>query len=165
MSCLSCLSDLLSQLSSLCFGPTLSIISANIDNSIQVHIPREKKTQSFITKMKCQVTSSTTHDVLISKEILYKSYKEICSGEKKKVNLGYNNDDGIMKVENNSLVHTPRTVSDHIYGLYDSMSFEWEVLSKFFSLYNIEPNWLNCNSSWGYYDEDLGGWTGCMGKV
>ena len=130
--------------------------------------------------MKCQVTSNTTHDVLISKEISYKSYKEICSGEKTKVNLGYNNDPEFMTVENNTLIPYPQScndfpprktpenpsgTSDCIHGTKSYMSQDWEVLSKFFSLHNIEPNWLHCNYSGGWYDEDLGGFTGCMGKV
>ena len=120
--------------------------------------------------MKCQVTSDTTHSVLISKEIGYKSYKEICSGEPKKVNLGYwgnEEADGayVFKVENNSLVHSPRGAKYYIYGKYSSMAYDWEVLSKFFSTHNIESNWLDCNYSTGHYDEKLGGWNGCMGKV
>ena len=120
--------------------------------------------------MRCEVTSNTTHDVLISKEISYKSYKEICSGEPKKVNLGYwgewkENGVWIFEVENNSLVHSPRPLDQYIHGKYSKMSYDWEVLSKFFSIHNIEPNWLHCNYSGGHYDDELGGWTGCAGKV
>ena len=115
--------------------------------------------------MKCEVNSKTTHDVLISKKISYKSYKEICSGEPKKVNLGYNNDEKYFKVENNTMVPVSRKPIDYIYDFQSTMAFEWEVLSKFFSFHNIEPNWLDCNYTWGWYDEDLGGWTGCIGKV
>ena len=114
--------------------------------------------------MKCQATSNTTHSVLIGKEIGYKSYKEICSGEPKKVNLGYNNDDLLLRVKNNTLMQYP-ALGYFLYGERSKMSQEWEVLSKFFSIHNIEPNWLNCHFTWGWYDEDLGGWTGCMGKV
>ena len=115
--------------------------------------------------MKCQVNSNTTHGVLISKEISYKSYKEICSGEPKKVNLGYNNDWGYLEVEDNSLVHIPKKMKDGIHGQSSAMTYNWEVLAMFLSIHNIEPNWLDCNMTWGWYDEDLGGWTGCMGKV
>ena len=117
-----------------------------------------------MTKMKCQVTSKTTLGVLISKEISYKSYKEICSGEPIKVNLGYNN---ILTftVENNSLVHSPRHINQYMYGKESQMSDGWEVFSTFFTIQNIEPNWFDCNYTWGWYDEMLGGWTGCMGKV
>ena len=119
--------------------------------------------------MKCRVTSRQTHDVLISNEISYKSYREICSGEKTKVNLGYNEiigyDEILLKVENNSLVYSPRKPKDNIYGIFTAMAYDWEVLNKFFEIHNIEPNWLDCESTWGWYDEDLGGWTGCLGKV
>ena len=117
--------------------------------------------------MKCEVTSSTTHDVLISKEIGYKSYKEICSGEKKKVNLGFNNDKyANFNVSDNSLIRTPKT--DKWFYVSDAQTvlpFDWEVFFPFFSFHNIEPNWLDCNYTWGWYDEDEGGWTGCLGKV
>ena len=109
--------------------------------------------------MKCEVTSNTTHEVLISKEITYKSYKEICSGEPKKVNLGFND----LDVWNNRLMPYPRP--SFVYGKYPHMSEDWEIFYKFFSLYNIEPNWLYCNQTYGHYNETLGGWTGCMGKV
>ena len=113
--------------------------------------------------MKCEATSDTTHDVLISKEIGYKSYKEICSGEPKKVNIGFINDKERMIVENSTLMEIPK--QEFIFGKHSAMSMHWEVLSKFFSIHNIEPNRLDCNGIAGHYDEELGGWTGCMGKV
>ena len=116
--------------------------------------------------MKCEATSDTTHDVLISKEIGYRSYKDICSGEKKKVNLGHYGNWWNFKVENNLMVHVGRRLNNYIYGKDSSiMAYDWEILWKFFSIHSIEPNWLDCNSITGWYDEDLGGWTGCVGKV
>ena len=113
--------------------------------------------------MKCEVTTSTTHNVWISKEIIYKSYKEICSGEPKKVKIGFNNDPNFMYVEDNTILEIPK--QNYIKGDDPQFSKDWEVFSKFISTHNIEPNWLNCNMTWGWYDEDLGGWTGCIGKV
>ena len=130
--------------------------------------------------MRCQVTSNKTHGILISKEISYKSYKEICSGEPKKVNLGFNNDPALMVVDTttNTILAQPQACNDFPYNptpdqtinpclhkAKTNMAFDWEILSTFLSLHNIEPNWLDCNMTWGWYDEDLGGWTGCMGKV
>ena len=122
-----------------------------------------------MSQMKCQVNSPSSNYVLISK-ISYKSYKEICSGEPKKVNLGYVGNlktEGVyfFKVENNSLVHTPRKLDDYIHDTNSAMAYDSEVLSKFFSTHNIEPNWLDCKYTYGHYDEDLGDWTGCVGKV
>ena len=142
-----------------CFGPT---DRSNIYNLIQVQIPQRKSRKSYVFKMKC-ANSNITHDVLISKEIRFKSYREICSGEKTKVNLGFNNLGQVLKVENNSV--QPHPPQHFVHGHASQMSEDWEVLSVFFSLHNIEPNWLNCHFSWGSYNKDLGGWTGCMGKV
>ena len=121
--------------------------------------------------MKCEATSNTIHDVLLSKEIPYKSFKEICGGEPKKVNLGY--PDHLynilhMDIDTHTLIHFPPRFPPHrwkLYGYESQFSYDWEILDKFFSIHNIEPNWLNCNETWGWFDEDLGGWTGCMGKV
>ena len=143
--------------------PTLSVICANIDNSIQVHIPRKRSSQSFVFKMKCHVTSNTTHDVLISKDISYKSYREICSGEPKKVNLGHRND-ALFKVKNKTMILQPPH-GTHLSGELSALTYDWEILFKFFSIHKIEPNWLDCEGTYGHYDENLGGWTGCMGKV
>ena len=118
--------------------------------------------------MKCEVTSNKTHRILISKDINYKSYKEICSGEPKKFNLGYVYEKGEHEVENNSLVHLTKSLEDYLYGKYSVMAYDWEILSKFFSIYNIEPTWVDCNGTYGWYDDELGtGWnyTGCMHKV
>ena len=142
----------------------MSIISTNIDNFIQVYIPRQKSSQSFVTKMKCKVSSSSSHGVLISKEISYKSYREICSGEKKKVNLGHSVS---WLIKDNSLVKYSPLL--HIHARLSYLSNYWEYLVKFFSHHNIKPNWVDCKemkaSSYGHYDEERGEWGGCMGKV
>ena len=115
--------------------------------------------------MKCQVTSDTTRKVMISREVKIASYKEICGGEKVRVHLGYNGEPGYgdsMEVENNTLLQEPER---QLKGESTEMSQVWEVLYKFFSVYNIEPIWHDCQMSWGWYDEEQGAWTGCMGKV
>ena len=113
--------------------------------------------------MKCKVTSDTTHKVMISREVKVASYKETCGGEKILVHLGYNNNHGGMTVENNKLLQFP--LIRNLKGHQTAISQGWEVLSIFFSNHNIEPIWHNCHYNWGWYDEEQGAWTGCMGKV
>ena len=113
--------------------------------------------------MKCQVTSDTTRKVMISREVKVASYKEICGGEKIRVHLGYNNDPAFMEVQNNKILQVPPKRLP--IGKSSIISRNWEVFDKFFSTYNIEPVWLDCNWSCGWYDEEQGAWTGCMGKV
>ena len=134
----------------------------NIESPFKVYIPSSRSRKSFVFKMKCQVSSDTTREVMISKEVKVASYKEICGGEKIRVHLGYNNDPLYMTVENNKLLQ------DHlksVKGESTMISPYWEVLYKFFSLYNIEPIWHDCHFSWGHYEEEQGAWIGCMGKV
>ena len=85
--------------------------------------------------------------------------------------MGFNWD-YFFKVENNTLIPSPQSCGmsqgkgeQCIHGDATKISEDWEVLSKFFSTHNLEPNWLDCNYTWGWYDEDLEEWTGCMGKV
>ena len=97
---------------------------------------------------------------MISREVEVASYKDVCGGEKRRVNFGYFQYPNILEVEDNKLVEFMSIDKIELSDAYD-----WEILKIFFSIHNIEPNWLNCNGVAGYYDEDLGGWTGCMGKV
>ena len=112
--------------------------------------------------MKCQVTSSITRRVMISREVEVARYKDVCGGEKRRVNIGFFNVRNFLKVENNKLQEFPRDPS-LMWEISDA--YLLEILKIFFSIHNIEPNWLNCDRHYGHYDEDLGGWTGCMGKV
>ena len=54
--------------------------------------------------MRCEVTSSEDKKALISREVKVQTYKHVCRGEQKKVNLGYNNDLKLIKVMNNTLI-------------------------------------------------------------
>ena len=89
------------------------------------------------------------------------SYKDICGGEKIRVHLGFVDD--FQTIQDNKIIQDPPKRDPK--GVYSAMPMNWEVLQNFFSIYNIEQNWLDCNYDYGYYDEELGEWTGCIGKV
>ena len=48
---------------------------------------------------------------------------------------------------------------------YSLISKDWEILDSFFMMNNIIPIWIFCNQTWGWYDEELGNWTGASGMV
>ena len=101
---------------------------------------------------------------MISREVngsTVPSYKEICGAEKIRVHLGYNNDPYLMTVKDNKLLEIP--AKGWPQGIHSTMSRDWEVHYKFFSIYNIEPIWLDCGFSWGKFRD--GASTGCVGKV
>ena len=124
--------------------------------------------------MRCEVTSSTEHKALISKEVKVPTYKHVCRGEQKKVNLGYNNwilPIGTFYVMNNTLnesvtlyIPDPRRYAK---GTGPCISLDWEVLTTFFNIHQIVPTWFNCR--WGGYtcgdDSKWCKWTGCMRMV
>ena len=43
--------------------------------------------------------------------------------------------------------------------------YDWEILDSFFINHDIVPVWINCHSTWGWYDQESGKWTGAVGKV
>ena len=122
--------------------------------------------KSFVTKMKCQVTSELTRKVMISRETKVPSYKEICGGEKTRVYIGYNNDPFYeMTVKDNQLLRDPSQSGLKLRGSRPWISHNWEVLQVFFRAHNIQPNWIHADQIIGHYDEEQGGWTGLVGKV
>ena len=100
------------------------------------------------------------NDGSVSKNV---QYKDICT-EKFTVNIGYNNEPPsyeIFEVVNNSMVeYDVNIVTGRGY-----ISQDWEILSIFFQNYNLIINWVDCNYTYGVYDDKTGKWTGAVGKV
>ena len=77
------------------------------------------------------------------------------------INIAYNNDPaGYFEIVDNSMVEYPANI---IEGEYSYIGYNFEILEKFFKNKNI--NWINCHSTWGWYDDETGRWTGAVGKV
>ena len=78
------------------------------------------------------------------------------------INVAYNNEPGLFEIVNNSMFEW----RDY-YGLIDESSsripYNFEILEIFFK--NRYINWINCNYTWGWYDDETGRWTGAVGKV
>ena len=93
------------------------------------------------------------------------NYKKLCKVEHG-AKIAYNNQKPyIFEISNitNSMVGFPHEwlieapegylIGDH------------EILQSFFDNYNVKPTWINCNSTWGYFDDETGHWTGAVGQV
>ena len=52
----------------------------------------------------------------------------------------------------------------HMHDL-GQISQEYEMLKTLFSKFNIKPTWINCNYTWGWFDEETGHSTGALGQV
>ena len=91
-------------------------------------------------------------------------YKDLCK-EEHHVRIAYNNEVDWFEIDNitNSMVEYPHWKI--MVGDYGQLSDEYEILKTFFSKFNIKPTWINCNYTWGLFDDETGHWTGAVGQV
>ena len=95
-------------------------------------------------------------------------YNDLCTKEEHHARIAYNNEDPFFVIDNitNTMIEYPKYdrwqgfISDH-----GQNSHDWEILKSFFSNYNVKPTWINCNYSWGWFDDETGHWTGATGQV
>ena len=89
------------------------------------------------------------------------------SQEKHQITIAYNNDQGWFHVHNdtNTMKEFPLWRTLYESEQSSSVSLDWELLKIFFDNYNINPTWVNCHFTWGWFDEETGKWTGGVGKV
>ena len=94
-------------------------------------------------------------------------YRNLCK-EQFPVHIAYNYQNLWFEMQNNSMVDTIVKYK-YFHGLFTDMnsyiSQNYEILSIFFKNYNIIVKWINCNSTWGWYDDETGKWTGAVGQV
>ena len=91
-------------------------------------------------------------------------YKDLCQ-EEHEVRIAYNNEWPNFEIDHitNSMVEYPHWMS--MVGDNGMFSDEYEILKTFFSKFNIKPRWINCNYTWGWFDDEAGHWTGAIGQV
>ena len=75
------------------------------------------------------------------------------------INVAYNDEPGFFEIVNNSMVEYPAYVMEET----TNIPYEFEILEVFFE--NKIINWINCNYTWGWYDDETEKWTGAVGKV
>ena len=92
-----------------------------------------------------------------------KEYKDICQEQKNYANIAFNNWPGFFELDNDgSMVEYP---VKPITGKSSNIPHEYEILSSFLENHHITPTWINCNYTFGNFDEETGHWTGAVGKV
>ena len=91
-------------------------------------------------------------------------YRDLCE-EEKEVRIAYNNDLNWFEIDNiyNTMVEYPHWWV--IGGAFGAKIQDYVILKTFFSKFNIKPTWINCNFTWGWFDDVTGHWTGAVGQV
>ena len=94
-------------------------------------------------------------------------YRNLCT-EQFTVHVAYIHDLFWFEIENNSMVDS--TVKyQYLHGLFvdkrPAISMDSEILSIFFEHYDIITKWINCNYTFGVFDDETEKWTGAVGQV
>ena len=93
-------------------------------------------------------------------------FSELCNTDQTLVKIGYNNVPGRFEysTESKSVVKYPVLIETPV-KFKSSISYDWEIISSFFLIHNVEAEWINCNFDWGRYNETTRIWSGGIGKV
>ena len=93
-------------------------------------------------------------------------YKDLCK-EEQHVRIAYNNEKDVFTIDNitNTMIEYPRVTEEGPISDYGYHSLDHHILKTFFSKFNIKPTWINCNYTWGWFDDESGHWTGAVGQV
>ena len=82
-----------------------------------------------------------------------KEYKHICQEPQHYAMIAHNNAPHHFEIDiKGNMVEYPLRPQT---GL-TSISHNYEILKPFFENYNITPTWINCNYTWGWFDEETG---------
>ena len=90
-------------------------------------------------------------------------YKDICQRPELSARIAYNNWPGFFELDKNEQLVEYKV--NPITGIRSNIPWEYEILSSFLSNYHITPIWINCNFTFGLFDEETGHWTGAVGQV
>ena len=94
-------------------------------------------------------------------------YRNLCK-EQFPVHVAYNHEPFWFEIENNSMVDTMvkfQVLHGWFTGGFTAIPRHEEILSIFFKHYDVIVKWINCNYTWGVYDDETGKWTGAVGQV
>ena len=101
----------------------------------------------------------------VSKKV---KYRNLCK-EQFTVHVAYIHQSSWFEIENNSMVDIYKKQQllhgGWSIGGYPYISRDSEILSIFFKHYDIITKWINCNFTFGVFDDETEKWTGAVGQV
>ena len=132
------------------FPKVTNVNHLGLGSNFRLFCPKERNHHKMII-----FKNGTTKDDL--------QYKDLCK-EEYEVRIAYNNEENFFGIDN----ITNTMIEYHHWSIMTAgisqLSVEYEILKSFFSKFNIKPTWINCNYTWGWFDE-TGHWTGAVGQV
>ena len=133
------------------FPKVTNVNHLGLGSNFRLFCPKERNHHKMII-----FKNGTTKDDL--------QYKDLCK-EEYEVRIAYNNEENFFGIDN----ITNTMIEYHHWSIMTAgisqLSVEYEILKSFFSKFNIKPTWINCNYTWGWFDDETGHWTGAVGQV
>ena len=91
-------------------------------------------------------------------------FNDLCN-EEHEVRIAYNNEEPYFVIDNITNTMVEYDLPPLMFQDYSEISYEYEILKTFFTKFNVKPTWINCNYTWGWFDDETGQWTGAVGQV
>ena len=86
-------------------------------------------------------------------------YSDICK-DRFVANIAYVWSEAVV---NNSMVEYPPYIME---GEFPYIPYDYEIIGPFLFNHNIIVNkWIDCNDTYGIFDNETGKWTGAVGQV
>ena len=91
-----------------------------------------------------------------------KLYKDVCGQTQTNVKIAFNQDPLAFEIDEDGKMVEFRNIRTEFTS---QIAYDNEILMTFFQNFNVTPIWIDCNQTWGWFDEETGHWTGSIGKV
>ena len=134
-------------------------------NLLKVYSPHYKSGVGYTFTLQCpnldnQLTLSLLQDATVCGDIHFYDVCKVADS----VTIAYNNEPPTFEFdpETQTMVEFP---VKPIYGWSSSIPLTWEIMKPFLDHYSLIPTWVDCEFTWGWFDEETGTWTGAVGKV
>ena len=112
-----------------------------------------------------------SHDGSVNRDLEYKDVCPVAELESEPdyhhINIAYNNEQSLFEFNNETetMIEYKTSYILELSKDHPTISYSWEMLKIFFDHNNIVPNWIDCNYTWGWFDDETEKWTGAVGKV
>ena len=104
------------------------------------------------------------HKLMIKDGRVNKKYEDICEEPVHYTSIAFNNDPPFFDLDETTGEFTeyPLNIKE---GDFSKIPRDYEMMVTFIKFYNIIPHWINCNFTWGWFNEETQKWTGAVGQV
>ena len=123
----------------------------------QVKIGLKGRSVNILFNVTCQGNWITkTSQLLLKEGSVNKHVNEVCP--ESLVRVASNNFPGHFELDSETFTKMIR------YNEKPGEANDWEIFGTFFHNYNLVPLWIDCNYTWGWYEEEIG-WNGAVELV